>query len=329
MADDDPTDAVLMTLAGIAYAAPADVARCLEQAAPTADAWRLTWLAQPADPPVNFAYLASHTRSGASVIAIRGTYPNPFSPAYWDDGRQDSPFGPMVDWPDAPGARISAGTSVGLKNLLALRSSAGQSLHDAVAARPAGPPVWVTGHSLGGTLAPALALCLSQTLPARDLRFTSFAGMTPGNKSWAALLGPGTRWAGRARRVFNTLDTVAYGWDQVWATHDFYQPAPQGGLLVAGALLATAARLKRGDYDYAAVGEAVPLTGTVRPPSVRCDLVAYVFENLYQHLPDTYLGLLGAPPLPFSLSFGPMVLPRSHPAALPVPTPHQPAVYLR
>lgn len=338
-----PPDAVLMTLAGIAYGQPENIASYIAEAAPTAADWEVVWM--PAPPkqkqqqqqpatPVNFAYVAHDRRTGHYVLAIRGTYPNPFNAAYWADGQQDSPFGTMVDWPGAPGARISAGTSQGLEGLLALQDADGQSLQDFVQGLPpasgsgatrsstAQPSVTVTGHSLGGTLAPVLALKLSQSVPAVDWSSVSFAGMTPGNEAFAALFGPGSTFAGPVRRVFNTLDSVAYGWNQVWATHDFYQPHPQGGVVVSALLLATAARLALGDYGYAAVGEAVPLQGTVRPVGIPCEWIAYLFENLHQHLPDTYLALLGAPPLPFSLLFGSVVVPRDHPAAVAGPQPY-------
>ncbi|MBY0298571.1 MAG: lipase [Methylobacterium sp.] len=323
-----PDDAVLMTLAGIAYGAPSSIGRYLGEAAPTAG-WTLAWLADPADPPVNFAYIARDGGTGACVLAIRGTYPNPFSPAYWQDGAQDSPFGDMADWPRAPGAAIWAGTAQGLANLVALRNAEGVTLAAAVAALPPEAALTVTGHSLGGTLAPVLALHLAEAEPDRCLGAVSFAGMTPGNQPFADLFGPGSRLEGRLRRVYNTLDTVAYGWDRVLATRDFYQPAPQGGLAVEALLVATAARLALGGYGYAPVGPAVPLPGVLlREPVIPCDLVAYVFETLHQHMPDTYLALLGAPPLPFSIVFGSAVVPRDHPAATGSPTPRPAPVHL-
>lgn len=317
-----PTDGVLMTLAGLAYGNPVDLPAYLAEAVPTAG-WQLVWLPAVGPAPDNFMFMAS--LAGQAVVAIRGTYPNPFSEAYWDDGNQDSPFGDMVDWPGAPGAKISAGTQAGLTGLLALKDGAGQSLADAVAALPAGTEVTVVGHSLGGTLAPVLALWLSGQTKGRVIRATSFAGMTPGNSAFAALF---TDTAPAVRRVYNMLDSVSYGWDKVWATHDFYQPAPQGGEVVAALLLATEARLKLGNYDYAPVGLPVPLTGQVQPPTIPCNLVAYVIENLHQHLPDTYLALLGAPPLPFSIIWGSMTVPRSHLKAGMQASPAGPVVHI-
>ncbi len=310
------SDAVLMTLAGIAYGSPALVQRHIDEAAPTTGDWSVVWLAAPPDPPVNFAFLATCKSSGASVIAIRGTYPDPFSAAYWDDGNQDSPFGDMVEWAGAPDAKISAGTSVGLAGVLALVDAAGKGLADAVAALADGAALIVTGHSLGGTLAPVLALALAEKLSGRPISAVSFAGMTPGNAAFAALFGSNATAGVAVRRVYNTLDTVSYGWDKVFATHDFYQPAPQGGVIVAALLLATAARLEVGGYDFTAVGDDVPLTGVLNKSAINCSLVAYVLENLHQHMPDTYLALLGAPPLPFSILFGTIIAPRDHPTAI-------------
>jgi hypothetical protein len=322
------SDAVLMTLAGIAYVAPDQIAHYLNIAEPTAGDWSVNWLAAPPDPPVNFAYIAVSARTNAYVLAIRGTYPDPFSPAYWDDSDQDSPFGPMSDWPGAPGVRISGGTAKGLAGLLALTDQNAVTIVAAVAALPAGASLTITGHSLGGTLAPVLALHLAETFPGRDLYVASFAGMTPGNQAFAELFGSGSRLDGRVRRVFNTIDSVAYGWDKVFATHDFFDPAPKGGVVVSAMLLATAARLALDGYDFTAVGDPVPLPGIVRPVSIGCELIAYVVETLYQHMPDTYLALLGAPPLPFSIVFANVVVPRGHLAGRTQPAPHPAVIYL-
>ncbi|UUL82981.1 lipase family protein [Sphingomonas qomolangmaensis] len=319
--------AVLMTLAGIAYGAPASIGGYLAEATPTAG-WQLGWLPTPPDPPVNFAYLATSADGASAVLAIRGTYPDPFSSAYWYDGNEDSPFGTMSPWPSGDGAKISAGTQLALDNLLKLADPQGVTLEAAVAALPAATTLTVTGHSLGGTLAPVIALWLSERFADRAIAASSFAGMTPGNGAFAALFGPGTALDGKVQRVFNTLDTVSYGWDQVLATRDFYQPAPQGGLVVEAMLLATAARLALGGYDYTAIGTPVALEGSVRAIPIDCALVAYVIENLHQHMPDTYLELLGAPPLPFSIGFGTIVAPRGHSLAAATPLPALPVAYL-
>jgi hypothetical protein len=307
------SDALLMTMAGIAYGSPVKIADYLAAAEPT-KGWTTAWLPDPGDPPVNFAFLAVNPAGDAYVLAIRGTYPDPFSSAYWDDARQDSPFGEMKAWPRAQGAKISGGTNEGFQNLITLKDAKGRTLQDYVTSLPVNASVMVTGHSLGGTLTPVLALWLAETFPDLDVSAASFAGMTPGNAKFAALFGPGTPLNGKVRRVYNTLDLVPYGWNRVLATRSFFQPAPQGGLLVFLMLLLTSWRLRMGGYGYTAIGTAVALNGVVRPPWLKCTLPAYVVETLHQHLPDTYLELLGAPPLPFSILVGTAIAPRDHAA---------------
>jgi len=297
---------ILMTLAGIAYGQPAKIPGYLTDDPLTNGDWAITWIAEDIPDPVNFLYIAQSKSTGAYAIAIRGTYPNPFSPAYWEGATQDNPIGPMQPWPGAPGANVSGGTWAGFQNLLTLSNGA-NSFAQAVAALPDGAKLYVTGHSLGGTLTPVIALWLAELKRGFDITALPFAGMTPGNAAFAALFGPGTALDGRVTRYNNTLDTVPYGWDRVLETRNFYQPAPQGGLLVEGALAVMA--LKLVPYGYTSIGAEVPLPGEVLPIPIDCSIIAYVFENLYQHLPDTYLRLLGAPKLPFSLIFGSIIAP--------------------
>ncbi len=307
-----------MTLAGIAYGQPGDIAGYLETDTLTAGDWKLHWIAEQQAVPVNFAYIAVSKSSGAYCIAIRGTYPNPFSPAYWDDGNQDNPLGAMQPWPLgsrfglSAGPMVSAGTADAFLNLIAL-SDGSQSLQTAIEAIPGKATVYVTGHSLGGTLAPVIALWMTSLANGLVPQVYCFAGMTPGNQPFADLFGPGSKLAGRVRRYTNTLDSVPYGWDRVMATRDFYQPAPRGGVLVEAAITLLAYKLT--DYGYAPIGEEILLTGVPSPPKISCEIVAFVIENLSQHFPDTYLSLLGAPPLPFMLGIGSVVVPRGHPTA--------------
>ncbi len=295
----DLNAAAMMTLAGLAYASPSFIADYIPNNEIAGVAWQLVWIADDQADPVNFAFIVRDPARDLCVVAIRGTYPDPFSSAYWTDGSQDSPFGEMQPWPGADGAAVSAGTWAGFNGVLELVGS-GQGL-SAVLTSLRGAAIVVTGHSLGGTLAPVLALWASTVNPS-PLSVYAFAGMTPGNAAFAALFGAGTALDGRVWRYNNTLDTVPYGWDRVLETRNFYQPAPEGGLLVETLLLATAVRLA--SYGFAAVGEEIALPGQLQSPVIACEFVAYVIENLHQHMPDTYLALLGAPPLPFTIGIG-------------------------
>ncbi len=295
-----------MTLAGLAYGAQPNIPGYLAADPLTGGDWSLDWIAQDQPTPDTFAFIARSASRGCFAIVIRGTYPNPLSAAYFYDANLDTPFGPMQPWPGASGAKISKGSWTAFQDIIAL-SDGSRTFAQAAAGIPAGATVYVTGHSLGGTMAQVIGLWLSQQPGAAVPWVCAFAGMTPGNAAFAKLFGPGSPLGDRVFRYNNTLDTVGYGWDRVWATHDFYKPAPQGGILVAAAIGVTAIILLF--YGFRSIGAEVKLKGSVQPPQIKITLLAYVAETLRQHLPDTYLQLLGAPPLPFTLGFGAVVAP--------------------
>ncbi|MEL7116457.1 MAG: lipase [Pseudomonadota bacterium] len=320
------SDAITMTFAGIAYGQPEKIPAYMAEAEPVAH-WSVAWMPEVDGVPDNFMFLA-HDGGDQYVVAIRGTYPNPFSPVYWDNANQDSPFGEMAAWSgDSTGAKISKGTNEGLGNLMALKDASGRTVIDAVKALPESATVTVTGHSLGGTQTPVIALKLAEADVAASLAATSFAGMTPGNHAFARLVTYHPKLKGNLRRVYNTLDSVSYGWDNVCATRNFFNPAPKGGILVKLGLLITSLKLRFGGYGFTAIGTDVPLTGSVQALNVKNDLVAFVIETLHQHMPDTYLDLLGAPDLPFSIIWGAITLPKDHPSLNARPNTGLPVVY--
>ncbi|HQT45865.1 MAG TPA: hypothetical protein PLY97_01470 [Acidocella sp.] len=297
---------IAMTLAALAYAPPAYLAGYFTSHDVVGQRFSLIWQPDPSADPVNFAFIVQNIATSGYMVAIRGTYPDPLSSAYWADGAQDNPFGTMQPWPNAAssGACVSAGTWAGLQSLLGLTGD-GRSLQ-AVLQQLGDVDLCFTGHSLGGTLAPVLALWDAERFAAKSLCVYAFAGMTPGNAAFADLFAQSPVLADRVWRYNNTLDTVPYGWDRVLDTRSFYTPAPKGGLVVEALLTGTALLLA--PYGYAAVGVEIQLPGKLLAIPIRCELVAYVIENLHQHLPDTYLTLLGAPPIPLRIGFGPYVV---------------------
>jgi hypothetical protein len=210
---------------GRASGAPAQLPRYLSQDTLTAGDLDPVWIPQEASPPDNFAYLVKSRATGAYTLAIRGTYPNPLSSAYWDDGNEDTPFGQMQTWPGAEGigAKISAGSWRGFQNLMALTDGT-RTLESVLGGLAPDAKLGVTGHSLGGTLSPVVALWLNERRKDIDLVVVPFAGMTPGNLAFRSLFGIGAPLQGRVFRYNNTLDTVGYGWDRVLATWSFYRP---------------------------------------------------------------------------------------------------------
>ncbi len=272
-----------MALAEIAYAEPEAIAG-LMASYPLLQAFAAVWMPDPAEMPENFAFVAR--KDDDVVVAIRGTYPVPWNLAYWEDGHQSSPFSPFTPWPFAAnGACVTQGLLTGFRVLHDL-PGAGTTLGAFLRTLPPHVRVTVVGHSLGGSLAPLLGHWLS-TVRVGPIAVATFAGMTPGNQAFADLFSASTV---PAWRYWNTLDTVGYGWNNVLGTQDFYQPAPQGGVLVRDMLRLTAARI---DQAFVPVGVSMPLTG-----SVLCPQSGYFRQMLHQHMPNTYLAILGAPPLP-------------------------------
>ncbi len=329
---------VMMTMAGLAYGDPAMLRQYLNDDELTHGGWQPHWIAEKLADPVAFAFLARHRDTGAYVLAIRGTYPNPFNRAYWDDGNLDNPFGPMQVWPGEAGgaAKVSRGTWSAFQALLSLKrepAPAGApqtTLEQELLGLPPGTVLSVAGHSLGGTLAPVIALWLSERSASIAVTVYAFAGMTPGNGQFARLCGPGTRLANRVFRYNNTLDTVPYGWDRVWQTHAFYSPKPKGGLAVE--LIVGLMKLLLIPKDFTAIGDEIAIEGKLYPTAVDHGLIAYLLENLTQHLPSTYLELMKAPPLPFTMEFVTLVenrTPAMRAAPPPPPDPLRPRTRYR
>jgi hypothetical protein len=146
----------------------------------------------------NLMFVAQNqTDTSQFAIAIRGT--NRSSDLDWL--MDDLDILDMMNWPPGTkpsptGPRISESTSIGLQVLLGMQgspTSAPISLIDFLRAQTAKAiNVCVTGHSLGGCLAPTLALYLKEQQNAWDLTGNSnvstitFAGPTAGNSEFAA-----------------------------------------------------------------------------------------------------------------------------------------------
>ncbi len=150
------------------------------------------------------------------TTVIRGT--NLMS--WWSWTSEDFDIGTMKPFnllaPHAPSnALVSEGTFNGITDLLALRDpKTGAGVVDFL--RAANPQsLFVTGHSLGGTLTPPLFALLNDLLygsrPVANMTLWSFAGLTPGdggfNTYFNTLFNPGFPW-----RLHNTLDIAPFCW---------------------------------------------------------------------------------------------------------------------
>lgn len=201
---------------------------------PLAAGWELVWgpavfrfeHAQYSD---NLMYVVrGRDQPSRLAVVVRGTN----GPAVLDWLVEDFSVFRLEPWPygDPPAAlrpQISAGTRKGLEILQGMVPpegvpGAGQGLQAFLGATVAGEShatyaVSVTGHSLGGALAPALALWLADTAGSWDpqgrasLDVVSFAGPTGGDADYAAYYD--LRLGGATRRVHNPLDVVPHAWD--------------------------------------------------------------------------------------------------------------------
>jgi len=254
----------------------------------------------------NVMYVArSTTNPPQFVVALAGTNYN----SVFDILIEDFFVGRQVPWSyghPPPGASVSFGAFTGVTILQFLAPGPGlpganQKVHEFLASVAAQPiQVTVTGHSLGGALAPALALWLLDTQATWDPRTQATigceptAGPTAGNAAFAGYYDQ--RLGANTTRLFNSLDIVPHAWNEsdLPALPALYNPAIPPDLLI-GALTATAEASVSGKGYTQIEGATAPLDGTINPAII--DPRRFAFENYlvqagYQHI-DAYMTLVG------------------------------------
>lgn len=169
--------------------------------------------------------------------------------------------------------KISKGTSEGLhilqSELMATSDTSTQPqtllqfLQAQAQAYPSGLQIDVTGHSLGGALAPALALWLSENLGTKaQISVYPLAGPTAGNADFAAyynsVLGSSTH------RLWNPFDVVPLAWnhESMGRMADLYEPLTRANPAERGLIDGLRSLVK--DKDYAQIDPNQPsLSGAV------------------------------------------------------------------
>ncbi|MFL5387024.1 MAG: lipase family protein [Longimicrobiaceae bacterium] len=238
--------------------------------------------------PSSAAYIAHDSGSGAYTVVIRGT--DPASWSSWTGEDFDilpvQPFNQFVT--NAPsGAMISAGTYDGLNDLLKLSYSGSGIAGFLQSKQPT--LVYVTGHSLGGTLTPPLFAYLSAELPGVDMAPCSFAGLTPGNADFndyfTGLFNASGSW-----RYYNTLDFAPLCWGSSSGVQNIYTEwgltygKPESDLL--DPLFQQAQTIP---LEQPALGGA-PLQGTFDDSII--DKNIWTAQALHQHHHQTYQTLV-------------------------------------
>lgn len=285
--DDDPNELAIAN----------DIQKALKTWKAVNNQWELVWgpsvLSFPGDKyNDNMMFVVRHTEDPSQyVIAIRGT--NPISLNDWLI--EDFKVLKMVKWSygNAPKrAMISKSTDIALNRLQGMRvlagvPGAGKTLLEFMQGELKNNPaasICVTGHSLGGALAPTFALWLKdiqaeQLSADAHISTVAFAGPTAGNQDFADY--SDQRFGADCVRVANSLDVVPYAWNSKSLTRLY--TLYRSHLLFPGPLLFAVFGLMltlslRGKYQQ--IKEDTPaLPGKFKPL-----LYNYFAQGLYQHV---------------------------------------------
>src|ERR1700746_777226 len=147
--------------------------------------WQVAWGPALNANRSNLAYAARNSETGQLAVSIRGS---DFS--FWLNWIQDLAAITLVPYDQfvpitSSTSQIARGTAIGLRNVLRMRDGT-ESLESFLTVAPGGTPVLITGHSLGGCLASALAPCVANWMrSAASISVYTIAAPSPGNAEFA------------------------------------------------------------------------------------------------------------------------------------------------
>lgn len=227
-------DRVAITLSTIAYlgvdASHGErfkmMAKALQnKALPTKQQWGLVWGPHEKDQFLMYIAQGPRTQFGRNyALVIRGTVESAWN-IFVD---LDTPGVSSIPWPapEMPGGKLAWGVVDTWKKLKDLHQGPNkQTVVDFLRGVDAGSAVMVTGHSLGGQMASALASWLRAELniPKKQVGVTpiTFAGPTAGNKEFAS---PYEKVFPTGKRYYNDFDIVPKLWnhDDLASIRDLY-----------------------------------------------------------------------------------------------------------
>ncbi|QJW99981.1 lipase family protein [Frigoriglobus tundricola] len=297
----DYTKQVGMTLAYIAYAEPQNIPVQLSYPHYAGGgAYRLRWLGVTAG---NQVYVCQQPGVDQWVVAIRGSATDPLTEQFWIDWFVEDltvlhqvpfPYGQQYN----NGAMISWGTEQGLFDIAGMTDTrTGASLVEFLQQNVSFSPgsLVVTGHSLGGCLASAVAAYIYETIGRPSGHSSSailpvtFAAPTAGDAAFANYVAG--LFDGYPFRFENSLDIAPRGWTLSgldWVLNS-YQPAPQISDFFYGLVDSVWWMLYEGGFNYTQPGAGVVDQGTLVPE------FWWFREAGDQHSGETYLSMYGAP----------------------------------
>ncbi len=267
-----------------------DINTSLSSVAP---GWSVAWGPALSSDRANMLYIAGNTSLNQYAVVVRGT-----DWSFILDWIEDfASLLTLVPYPALNAGNIAEGTLLGLLVLQGL------NFLDFFNSQtfPADATVYVTGHSLGGCLASAVAPLVANTLgdPARVKVYT-FAAPSPGDAGFQSYFNGLFVANGMAFRIYDNLDAVPNAWTTLATIETYYQgflPCPQDIKDILDFAIS-----KVGN-EYATVGTDHELTGHIIWP-FQADKSAADFDPIgdaiflwqvaQQHSHLNYLSLLGA-----------------------------------
>jgi triacylglycerol lipase len=289
----------MMTLSAIAY--QNDIRGQLKNTNyATGGDWSVAW-GPVQDDYGNLAYVAVSASTGAYALVIRGSLTT-FTWAAVENWYYDLDVLFQVSWPyfpNAPASKVSSGTYRQAFHLATASYVAETLAWFLTNAVPRTARLYVTGHSLGGNLATALASWISAqrnpdpSQPDPNTHVYTFAAPSPGNTVFAAAY---NQRFPNSWRYCNLLDVVPNAWDNLLAIDSIYDnhflPTP---ILVQGAVDSMEFALLGSEEAYGSFYQQTNGSGTALGPVFVIPAPDWYTEVAAQHASNMYLNLLGAP----------------------------------
>lgn len=271
--------------------------------------WEVAWGPALNADRSNLVYAARNSETGQLAVSIRGS---DFS--FWLNWLEDLAVIRLVPYDQfvqtaSKTAQIAFGTAVGLRQVLGMQDGT-ESLEAFLTKAPRGTPILITGHSLGGCLASALAPCVANWVGTASSVFVyTIAAPSPGNDDFASYYNAlFVDQSGRstAFRFFNSLDVVPNAWASLNTVETYYPPlvpCPSDiSKIIGRAENAVGANYYQ--LGELVVGSAIELQGTIITPfgahRGRMELnpfenALFLWEAAQQHACTTYQTLLQTP----------------------------------
>lgn len=235
--------------------------------------------------PYSLAFVAKSPGTTDYYVVIRGTDPESLT-AWLKQDFDVSTTKPFTDFvPSAPqNANISTGAWNGMNALLKLVDPTSKvGMLDFLKSQTI-TSLYITGHSLGGTLTPPLFAYLNSNLPGVSCTPVSFAGLTSGDDNFAAYINGlvGTQlW-----RVCNSLDIAPLLFGSTNDVEGIYASEKKYPVLLTKDLLYHLFKDAEGK-NYTQPSGLITLTGTFNTGNWFWDA-----EALFQHHATTYQSMV-------------------------------------